>query len=189
MTSSPRAIRGTPAVLLAAVLVGSACSTYSDNERNGRSIAEIANELADVAETRADLRHVRAYVHAVNELAARDGRRYSTAAIATELEHQLLLALHSRFNVVDTELSKPDPDAGRDPLLAADFYQATHLLIGDFARDGDELMLCLRLVDADSKLIVAASEGSVPFLNLSDDARASSRTPVWQRPSYVWRRR
>lgn len=171
--------------LLAAAMVAVGCSTTPEPMHDQQSVTQIAEQLVEVAEVRADLRHIRAYVQ-MKELSPAHNSR-PTAALATELEHQLLLALHSRINVVDTQLSRPEPETGDDPLRAAQFYRATHVVIGDYARDGDDLMVCLRLVDVESKVIVAASEGYIPMLSLSDDARAASRTPVWRRPSYVWR--
>jgi len=186
MTTTLRTTTGASTALLFATLVVVGCSTAPPQQPQRQTVAQIANRLVEVAEARADLRHIRAYVHEMNELSAADGR-HATSAIATEIEHQLLLALHSRINVIDTQLSELGAASHADPLNSARSYHATHVLIGDYARDGDDLMVCLRLVDVESKVIVAASEGHIPMLALSDDARAASRTPVWRRPSYVWR--
>ena len=130
------------------------------------SIAAIADRLVETAKLRTDLRGIRAQIYEMHPASTdasaaaqpvADERR--AQRIGRALEAELVLQLASRIYVVD------DQTGGRG-LGEAERFGATHVLRGDFVLGDDELMLIVRLVDVDTRLIVAATRGSVPLRDL-----------------------
>ena len=94
--------------------------------------------------------------------------------VSLELQKEVVVAIANRLNVVETELGNANaPDLRRTALHdAADHFGASHFLIGDYVMNGAEVMLSLRLVDAESSLIVSAARGPVRVPGLRGRGRS-----------------
>jgi hypothetical protein len=153
----------------------------------GDAVDAVAEELARTARQRIDLSSMRIHLREVTEIEADtvppmpswprviDDLDY----LAEEIHGELLLALSSRFNLIDTDFdpeplvgSSTDQPAGRPSLLAAHFG-ATHIVLGTIAPHGDEIRLKVRLVDVGNRVIVAVARGTVPVELLSDRSRVA----------------
>ncbi len=142
----------------------------SARHRADEPVSAIAGRLVHALELRTDLQSVRLRLHAFQETRARDrpvhdrNRLRRVHAIAEELELAFLVALSQRLHVVDPELARgetfglPDTDADWTAIPV----KATHFLIGSYIRrPHDRLVVSVRIVEAHSLLVVAASQGVI----------------------------
>jgi len=188
-----------PILAVLSPFVGAACASPGPEApppRSGvqESVERLAVTLIDLAERRVDLSTVRAAVLPFHgEVAGRPtgptpvgtqptsasstaGADATTAADrdlpALELEREFELALANRLNLVEmsseeiearfTAVGPPPPDAT---------HVASHALLGDYtARDG-KLILSVRLVDLESRLVLSAARDTIPISWLSSGAR------------------
>jgi len=126
------------------------------------SVCAIVDRLVCIAELRTDLRSLRVSIHEFRrDAAAVDARVVSDRAredrIRHALEREFLLVLANRLYVVETGAAS----AAEDDAQAAP-SGPTHLLVGDYVDRGEEIVLSVRLVDAHTGVIVAATRGTVP---------------------------
>ena len=142
-----------------------------------RSLDEIGAQLVEAAEIRSSLRSMRVWLYEIHETRPEPasaqfgvGRHHGDDAIGTALAHELVITLCARLNLVEAEVLPPPAaqvsNASLGDLAAA--YGATHLLAGDYLRKGDALLVSVRLIETDSRLIVAAARGVVPLAELGD---------------------
>ena len=175
-TSLARAL----AVALAAVLA--ACASSRTKAPQPLDVAGLAERLVEAARQRVELNRVRVVVQEIRPLRfAPPGERAAANppegedAVGVALEHGFVIALASRLNVVESEEIAPAVRHTPANTLGdvAATYGATHLLIGDYQRRRDGFLVSVRLVDAESHLIVAAVAGTVavPEIALSEDSR------------------
>ena len=157
------------------VLALAACATTTHEPVGAPSIetsvAEIADRLVDLAELRTDMRSIRTYVHSIDEERPRDeGPVRAASADANEertsrlLEKEFTLALANSIYVVGSASSSETPETATDADLRelAKIHGATLVLIGEYVRRGADLELTVQLVDAETRVIVAATRGAVP---------------------------
>jgi hypothetical protein len=155
-----------------------ACATVEpERHAEGDDVEQLAARLVLAAQERTDLRPVRVWVADVRPAeSAQAPQPVRTAAhadppdtpgppdrIGERLGHELVLALATRLNVVETELAAADLAAQEGTTLQerAAARGATHLVLSDYLRRRDVLLTTVRLVDAESRLIVAAVRGEV----------------------------
>jgi hypothetical protein len=155
---------------LAASLFGlwtGACAGLEPGDEPGGDVERLAERLVQSARERADLRPMRVWVAEIRETrqeTARVSVRESSGdVLGLRLEHELVIALAARLNVIESEVGEAELTAGAGAALGerAAARGATHVLIGDYVRQRDRLQLTVRLIDADSRLIVAAARGEV----------------------------
>ncbi len=164
---------GTPSTaLLALGVIGfiavSGCASVPAEGRT--SLDEIGTQLVEAAEFRANLGAMRVWLYEVHEIQPEAasgrsgvGRGHGDDLIGAALAHEFVIALSGKLNLVDAELFTPQTFQESDASLGdrAAAYGVTHLLVGDYVRSGDELAVSIRLIEADSRLIVAAARGVV----------------------------
>jgi hypothetical protein len=146
---------------------GACAGLEPSEEPGGGNVDQLAERLVLTAKERADLRQIRVWVAEIRE--TRSQPTVPTAngmpadLIGVRLEHELVIALATRLNVVESELLEPGLVTTARAALGESAAQrgATHVLVGDYVRQRDAIQITLRLVDADSRLIVAAARGSV----------------------------
>jgi len=177
-TSLARAL----AVALAAAPLFAACASSRTKAPQPLDVAGLAERLVEAARQRVELNRVRVVVQEIRPLRfAPPGERAAANppegedAVGVALEHGFVIALASRLNVVESEEVAPAVRHTPANTLGdvAATYGATHLLIGDYQRRRDGFLVSVRLVDAESHLIVAAVAGTVavPEIALSEDSR------------------
>jgi hypothetical protein len=144
------------------------------------SVQRIIARLVGTAELRMDLASVRVWLMPLEEPARGVtpalAQPYAVhALVGRELEQELVLALSQALYVLDPELvgeTQSEDEVVRD-------FGATHFVMGSYAPQDDNLILSLRLVDARTKLIVAAARGIVDVASLSEPSRlALAPAPV-----------
>ncbi len=164
-----------PAGVLALALTAalfSACAATGSVEQAGNDVQQIAEALVESARQRVELSQMRVAVVEIQGI--RPGPISLRAAVypvhhgdqvSEVLEHEFVIALASRLNVVESELSGPSASQVQVSTLSdvASSYGATHLLVGDYQRCDGLLIVSVRLIDAGSKIIVAAARGTVAF--------------------------
>ncbi len=163
-----------PAVLLLTAALGGACASTGSVEQAGMEVTVIAEELVESARQRVELSQLRVVVRDIRELvhapvvinAGQTLRREDP--IGAALEHDFVTALAGRLNVVESELLGPAVQQTTVSTLSelASSYGATHLLVGEYQRSGDALVVSVRLIDAASRIIVAAARGRVSYPDL-----------------------
>lgn len=165
---------------LLAVMVAACSSAPSSREApalRNTTIDQVANDLLEVTERRAALRGVRLHlrgIHALtgSKITAAGASSHDEDLMAAELEHRFLIALSRRFATVEPEFFQPDsvqmPNAGLETV--SDELEITHVVVGDYEYKRETLTVRLRLVDVKTLLIVAASRGSLPLSDFSDQA-------------------
>jgi len=175
LTSTHKRTIAAPALAFLLLIPGCRINPRPTTERE--TIAKIADRLIDAAEMRVDLRQVHACLHDIHALVPEGKVQPAEAAVtrttlARELEQEFVLVLHSRMNLVEADLMPP-PSEGEDTQVSsmAKYYGASHLLVGDYSIRDDDLLISIRLVDAESMIIVAAAGGTVPVSSLSDSVR------------------
>ena len=151
----------------------------------GRTVDVVAEELARAARQRIDLSSMRVCLRKVTEIEAEimppmpvRSELDDLGYLAEEISGELVLALSSRFNLIDTDLfdapvAPPAGKAGERNGLPAEHFGATHLVVGTLAAHGDEVLLNIRLVDAGNWVIIATARGVVPVQLLSDRSRVA----------------
>lgn len=170
------------------------CKSGRSSERDAglraeESVQRIAARLIDAAEQRTDLSSMRVVIDGVREAQPRFthpipslARAQELETISAELEHELVMALSDRLHILDTRgQAASAPSSGPvDVGALAEHWGATHALVGEFVCKEDDLVVSVRLVEADSLLIVAAARGVVPVAGLSDWTRLAleSKPPV-----------
>ncbi len=181
--------RSTPLPSLAACLLltlAAGCTTLGIPEKQpsqpyaGDAVAKIADQLVKSAELRADLSTMRVIVYGNQEARPEKGLAYRNLSnpeelgfITRELEHEFMLALSGKLHLLDVELAGTNaPKLGQTSIQdAAEHYAATHVLVSEFVRHGDDLVVSARLIEAGTLLIVAAARGVVSVKQLSDYGR------------------
>lgn len=148
-----------------------ACAGLEPDEELGSDVDRLAERLVQTARERADLRQIRVWVAEIHETRPETTRASMQETpddlIGLRLEHELVIALATRLNVVEAELVEPPPASPRAALgESAAARGATHVLVGDYVRQRDALQITLRLVDAESRLIVAAARGEVKLAEI-----------------------
>lgn len=131
------------------------------------TVSSISGDLVQVAETRVNVGAMRLWVEEIHrtDTAAAHGAFGATHSggdsLGLILEHEFVVALSRRVNLVDKEAAGNPETATLNPTLTdrAEFYAATHVLVGDYIEQGNDVMISVRLVDAKSRLIVAAASG------------------------------
>jgi TolB-like protein len=165
--SNPRAgWRATRWLAASLLCLGSgACADLEPREDLSTDVDRIAERLVQSARERADLRQLRVWVAEIRETRPKTTRASATGddLIGLQLEHELVIALATRLNVVESELLEPTQDTPAKNVLgeSAAARGATHVLVGDYVRQRDVLQITVRLIDANSRLIVAAARGEV----------------------------
>jgi len=164
-----------------------ACATGATRERDASeslsaSVAEIAGELVHAVEVRTDVSRMRVLVHEVLE--GREEAPYAlrtqtttaqSAQLARELEHELVLALSSRLNLLAVDQAERGAQAAPQESMQsrAERFGATHALVGEFVREGDDLLVTVRLIDTENLLIVGVARGLVPLESLQGGRRVT----------------
>lgn len=167
------------AVLLLGVALGPAgCATTPLS----RSVSEIAERLAASLEQRKDARALRILVYEIHATEAsnpRVGRASAAPAhgddLGTLLEHELVVALAPRLNIVEAERAAAGSEllVGAGLKRLAEHFGANAVLAGDYLREeGGGVRLSLRIIDVDSMLVVAAATGVIPAGGLDDHSEA-----------------
>lgn len=135
-------------------------------------VSAIVDRLVCIAELRADLRSLRVFIdefrpdplesstRVVSDRARRDRIRHA-------LEREFLLVLANRLYVVETEPASVLDSVYADPDAPIVPHGPTHLLVGDYVDRGEDVVLSVRLVDANTGVILAATRGSVPVSTLT----------------------
>jgi len=159
-------------------LSAAGCVGLEPADQPAGDVDSIADKLVQNARERADLRQVRVWVTPIRETRLRTTTTRTSPSSSTgprepaedvvglRLEHELVIALATRLNVIESEHddvlasgnATPAAVPSAESILARG---ATHLVVGDYVRERDLLQVNLRLVDADSRLIVAAARGAV----------------------------
>src|SRR5262249_24885711 len=83
-------------------------------------------------------------------------------AVGIALQHEFVIALAGKLNVVESEAVTP-PAAAQAPATLSDVaatFGATHLLLGDYHGREGVLVVSVRLIDAELHVIVAAVFGT-----------------------------
>ena len=169
----------TRTLALALVTVGtSGCASLFERGLD-KSVEEIGIRLVDAAQARFNVGSMRVWVYEIHETGpepvvavARYGVQphHGGDEIGVALEHEFTIALSNHLYLVEAEFYTPllgrTSGATQGDLAAA--RGATHLLVGDYQRKGSELLVSVRLVDVESRLIVAAASGVVPLAELGD---------------------
>ena len=182
------------------MLVAGACAApqkkTEEPSRSGaqESVERLSVTLLDLAARRVDLSTVRA---AIVPFHGERGRTATTAPAAVaprgedvagrELEREFELALANRLNLVESPR-----DEGELPLASGDDagappapHIATHALVGEYtARDGT-LVLSVRLVDLESRLVLSAARDTLPLSWFSPRARAQLEPPPAKKSTVV----
>ena len=144
-----------------------ACAGLEPSDELGGDVDRLAERLVQTARERADLRQIRVWVAEIHETRPETTRASMRDApddmIGMRLEHELVIALATRLNVVESEIVEPALATPARATLgeSAAARGATHVLVGDYVRQRDALQITVRLVDAESRLIVAAARGAV----------------------------
>ena len=160
--------------------LAAAASCASIGSRSGaQAVDRITDSLVETAELRTDIRTLRVCVHWIHELNPPAGSRTMDIVMghgggaAMELQlHQLFIdSLSNRLHVIEFELAEGEnPEVMSSGMKAlVETFGVTHLVVGDFVRRRHELDVSIRLVDADTLLIVASASGVVPIAALNDD--------------------
>jgi hypothetical protein len=147
-------------------VVTGACAGIAPEDELGGDVERLAERLVQTARERTDLRQLRVWVAEIHETRPQTARASAGGAsddlIALQLEHELVIALAMRLNVIDSELVEPAATGASAALVErAAAQSATHVLVGDYVRQRDVLQVTVRLIDADSHLIAAAARGTV----------------------------
>jgi len=100
--------------------------------------------------------------------------------VGLRLEHELVIALATRMNVIESEHDDALSNGNSVPASAPNAESimargATHLVVGDYVRERDVLQVNLRLVDAESRLIIAAARGAVRLGGVGTPAASFDR--------------
>ncbi len=154
-----------------------ACLAPGSVEQMGSDVTVLAEQLVESARQRVELNQMRVVVREIHELrpapvspraAAYPVRREDP--IGHALEHEFVIALATRVNVVESEMVGPSTAEVSASTLSdlASTYGATHLLVGDYQKSEYVLVVSVRLIDADSHVIVAAARGTVAFPELDE---------------------
>ena len=142
-----------------------ACAELEPRDEVAGDIDRLAERLVQTARERADLRQIRVWVAEIQQTRPQTTRATATPddMIGLQLEHELVIALATRLNVVESEFVEPSlaPPARGALSEGATARGATHVLVGDYVRQRDVIQITLRLIDAESRLIVAAARGEV----------------------------
>jgi FlgO protein len=156
-------------------LLSSGCASAALAE----PVAALADDLMRSLEQRKDPRTMMVLVYEIHEVNTSnphsgqggDEEAHIESEIGTRLEHELVVALSGKVNIVESEhadgRSAGPGDAGLREL--AESYGANAVLAGDFVEKQGELHVTLRIVDIESMLIVAAASSMIPRSSLGQD--------------------
>jgi hypothetical protein len=172
------------ALLFVATELG-ACASVAEAPPQPTDLTALAERLVEAARQRVELNRVRVVVQDIRPLQAALAQRPTANPseradlVGVALEHAFVNALAVRLNVVESE--RVSPAVARAPASTlsdlASTYGATHLLVGDYQRRRGEVLVSVRLIEAESHLIIAAVSGRVPLPELVDE-RDSQRLAV-----------
>lgn len=141
------------------------------------STEALAHGLVREAELRTDMRAVRVLV---DEIQAKDAAPRARDPLAEELGSDLVLALSDELHVLDDRLgSASTPRPGEGDLTPLASSGITHIVFGEYARRGDDVLFSARLVDTRTRLIVAAQRVAIPLESLSARAQETPETVAW----------
>lgn len=131
------------------------------------AVEELSSQIVSTARLRTDLSGMRVCVH---DIQAREGASARSAAIGDALEREFVVALSNDLNLLDAEFSGADaPSLEVDgPSSVGEHHGATHLLVGSYHERGEDLVVTVRLIDAESHLIVSAARGTVSKSEFED---------------------
>ena len=156
-------------VLLLAGLF-SACASHPPTYTE--SAQSLADRIVDRLEARRDLRSIRLYIddfqpcHRLeSELVAMNPSMALRHEIsARRLKHEIMGVLAPKLTVLESDADGPEPaSAATDATFAhATAMGASAILRGNFAMDGDDFVVMLRVVDVQDRTVLAAAEGVVP---------------------------
>ena len=152
-----------------------------------RGVRIIADALVESAERRTDLSAMRLFIDELEEDLSMtlDGRTLAShehAAVNKKLEQELMAALSNRTNLLDLGLDlEPDrmshPRSGAELRELAEEYGATHAVVGSYVRQGENLLLSIRIVEVKTLLIVASARGVVPCHLFDPDSHTAAAAP------------
>ena len=157
-----------------ALVIFSACVSSGEKSSGTKAIENIADRMIDAAERRIDVRNLRVSVQWIHNLGPThtsgmwDTSHGSQEGIGRRLQHEFVIALSRRLNVIEIELLTEEVEglmAGGVSSLVTN-YGITHVLVGDFVQEGNDLNVQVRLVDAESYQIVAAASGTISVRSL-----------------------
>lgn len=148
------------------IALGTSCMTLQPPTLI-QTVSDISGDLVGVAETRVNVAAMRLWVEEIHRTDASTvtgafgATHHGSDSLGLILEHEFVVALARRVNLVDKEAADMPDTATLNPTLAerAEFYEATHVLVGDYIVQGGDVMVSVRLVDAKTRLIVAAASG------------------------------
>jgi len=169
-----------PALLSACASTGAEPRRSAEMPDGRAAVESLADALVRAAERRVDTNAMRVFVDELRE--ARDVRvgavrirtgRDELVTVGRELQRELIVALTSRLNLIDVDLARRTAGLAEDAPIedVARAVGATHALVGTFSPRRDELEVLVRLVDAESLVIVAAVSGVLSVDDLSDLGR------------------
>ncbi len=154
-------------LLASSAACSSSPSTYYD------SASLLAEDLLTQLEQRTDLRNVRLLVAQFQPCErASDGQiipiynpmmaaRHRLSAM--RIRHEIMGVLAPRLPVIEPDDNDPTRSTSVTDLLnEAKELGATAVLSGNFTMEGDHVLVLLRVVSADDRVILAAAEGLVP---------------------------
>jgi len=177
---------GSSFLILLLASASAACSVFPGNMRH--SVDQICTDLLSATEKRQDLGPLRVMVFRIHQLEGTPaGPQKVKYNPGPELEHEVVVSLAPRLNIVESEYSKPgtlDAASGAeeehsaskereedkhsegeheiDLQILAERHNATVILVGDWSwLDSESLTLSLRLVDVRSGLVIGAARGVV----------------------------
>lgn len=135
------------------------------------AVASIAQHLVDAAELRIDPSAMRICVPPLEMRDATPGAPERSAselaALRAALQHELVFALSERLHVVDGSVTGEAPQPDDEDLAAlVERTAASHALLGHALRTEGELHVAVRLVEADTGLIVAAARADLTTASL-----------------------
>lgn len=126
-------------------------------------VERLSGRLVAAAELRTDLNAMRLAVWPVEDAlsegrSARASLEEGAVSLGDELRDQFQVALSEHLHVFDAELAGASEESWRhsNPSRLASELGATHVLLGEVGRRGEDILLAIRLVDARTNLIVAA---------------------------------
>src|SRR5262245_52841228 len=140
-----RALRRASPQLAACVLTlgAAACTGPGFTADPESDLDGLAVRLVEAAQARVDLRQARVWVAGIHQTQPQITRAGMSQPredlIGSRLDHEFVIALAGRLNVLESELS--DPPATLEGKVAlgerATAYGATHVVIGEYVRQGD----------------------------------------------------
>jgi TolB-like protein len=154
-----------PSFLLLAFTVS--CANYSRTQASTAkrdAVRRIVEQLVETVETRRDPQGMQIYVSDLKGTGRGRLESMTGQAISEDLQHHVLMEINTKLNILEKGFMPPPELArpGSELRAWAKQTNATHVLVGDYVVRGDDICISLRLVDVETRLIVAAAGGMVP---------------------------